>query len=182
MAVTDHIIAGCKKQDRASQKELYMQCYEQMMQVCMMYNQNADDAAACLNEAMYTVFSKIDRYNASGKIEAWIRRIVVNTCLNRIRRDTRFTHQALEYAEDNESAHDALQKLHAKELYSMVYSLPKTHSSVLLLFAVEGYKHDEIAQILDITPGTSRWYLNDARKKMKAMLQYSYQNEIHKNV
>ena len=173
----EEIIEGCKQRNVTAERELYNYCYRDMLRVCLMYNQNPDDAASCYNEAMHKVFKNIRNYEGRGPFMGWVRRIMVTTCLNRLRKEAKYEHKPLEFAEDIHSVDSMMENLNVKYLYEMLYSLPVTHRTVLVLNAVEGYRHKEIAEMLNISVTTSRWYLLDARNKMKVLLQKYSDNQ-----
>ena len=86
------IITGCKQQDPRSQEALYRGCYAGMIKLCIRYASDMDKAAAIYNEAMLKVFNTLHQFEGRGDFMAWVRRIVVNTCIDHCRKQTRFTH------------------------------------------------------------------------------------------
>jgi RNA polymerase sigma-70 factor (ECF subfamily) len=179
----EHIIEGCKQNKRQSQELLYKYCFQQMMKVCQRYHTNVDDAASSYNTAMYNVFVKINQYKNQGEFLGWVRRIMVNTCINTIKQHARFTSAELS---DQESQNfqikpEAYSSLESKEILAMVQQLPPTCKLVFNLNQMEGLSHEQVAEQLNISAGTSKWYLHEARKILKEKIQNKQKNEIRKN-
>jgi RNA polymerase sigma-70 factor, ECF subfamily len=179
----EQLIEGCKKADPLAQRRLYNHCLEQMMRVCLRYHSNEQDAAHCYNEAMFNVLSKINSYKNEGQFMGWVRRIMVNTCINLINRDKRNafteineTHQAEIYI-----APEAYQNMDARALLQMIQELPRQSALVFNLYVMEGYTHEQVGEMLDVPSGTSRWLLNKARTELKERMTKRIENENHKN-
>jgi RNA polymerase sigma-70 factor (ECF subfamily) len=172
-----HIIEGCMQQQPASQEVLYKQLYSEMMGVCSRYTYNEDDAAALYNEAMLKVFSKIKQYQFQGSFVGWVKRIVVNTCIDQCRKNTQFKNQ--QWVDEEKAEHVAIndficEQISANEILSFVHTLPKNTAFVFNMFVIEGYKHHEIASFLGITEGTSKWHLNEARRLLKDKILHHF--------
>lgn len=179
----EQLIEGCKKADPLAQRRLYNYCLEQMMRVCLRYHTNEQDAAHCYNEAMFNVLSKINSYKNEGQFMGWVRRIMVNTCINLINRDKRTafteineTHQAEIYI-----APEVYQDIDARALLQMIQELPRQSALVFNLYVMEGYTHEQVSEILAIPSGTSRWLLNKARAELKERMTKRIEHENHKN-
>jgi RNA polymerase sigma-70 factor, ECF subfamily len=180
-----HIIEGCVAQQAASQEALYMQLYPEMMSVCSRYTTNEQDAAALFNEAMLKVFAKIKQYQFQGSFNGWVKRIVINTCLDQCRRNTQFKNQ--QWVEVDKAEHIAIsdhihEQITAKEILQLVQQLPKNTALVFNMFVMEGYNHKEIAAYLGISDGTSKWHLNEARRKLKEKLEIEYGIQSNKKI
>lgn len=172
---------GCRNGDRLSQKQLYNYCFQVMMKVCIRYHANMDDAANSFNAAMLKVFQNIKQYRGEGDLMAWIRRIVVNTCLTAVKSQARFEYRELEEGLNVSFEPEVYQHLQAKEILDLVHELENTQRLVFNLFVMEGYTHDKIAQQLNIPKGTSKWYLHEARKQLKEKIKFLFKNEINSN-
>lgn len=181
----ENIIAGCIGNNPASQRQLYHYCFEQMMRVCLRYHQNTDDAAASYNEAMYKVFTKIHQYKQEGEFMGWLRRIVVNTCLNAIKQQARFTTVAVEVEQAEEQqlyvTPEAYSHLGSQDILRYIQELPRSSALVFNLYVMEGYTHEQIAVQLSISTGTSKWHLNNARELLKKKIKSMQQDESVKN-
>jgi RNA polymerase sigma-70 factor (ECF subfamily) len=169
-----HIINGCIANNKQSQEQMYSMMYAVMMKVCMRYTGNLDDAAVLYNEAMLKVFNKIKQYEFKGSFEGWVKRIVIHTCVDDCRKNARYNKQ--QWLDDTKALHIAIQpevysQLEANDIMQLVMQLPKNTASVFNLFVIDGYKHNEIATLLNISEGTSKWHLNEARRLLKIKLE-----------
>lgn len=170
------IIIGCIAKDRLMQKRLYEINYPEMMKVCRRYASNTDIAAGLYNDAMLKVFHNIHSYKEEGKIIGWIKRIVVNTCIDFVRLQTPFETKPLDanVADYMNIDNDVLQKLSNNEIRKIILEIPKQLATVFNLFVYEAYNHTEIGEILKIPSGTSRYYLSEARKLLQERITKNY--------
>ncbi|MDX5405111.1 MAG: sigma-70 family RNA polymerase sigma factor [Bacteroidota bacterium] len=154
---------------------MYRICYSPLMSVCSRYEKNKEDAEELLNLAFYKILTKIDKYSDGVPFEAWIRRITINTIIDEFRKKSRDKHLFLEKLEghvpvDSMDFNEAEQRFDAEELEEMIRQLPPVSQKVFNMYVVEGYNHKEIAEMLGISEGTSKWHLSTARKNVKQML------------
>ena len=166
------VLAGCKAGNSKSQEALYRSFYRSMMNLCLRYTKNDMDAMEALNTGFYKVFKNIQRYDpVQASLYTWIRTIVINSCL-----DMAGVHkknipvETLDDVMDAGVEPDVVSGLSATHLLGLVRKLPAATQAVFNLFIIEGYSHREIAVLLQITEGTSKWHISDARKKLQAML------------
>ncbi len=167
----EELIAGCLKNDRKSQEALYKQFFPVMMSMCLKHTRDRDKSMEILNDGFFKVFSKIQYYQNKGSFEGWIRRIIYHSIVDYYRANKK--HQNLVSPDDlvfKSVPEKATDILAVEDLFTLVDRLPKTTKDVFMLFAVEGYKHIEIAQILGISTGTSKWHLSNARKMLKELM------------
>jgi RNA polymerase sigma-70 factor (ECF subfamily) len=141
-----------------------------MFKVCKYYAEDRDEACDFLQEGFITVFRKLEKYQATGSLEGWIRRIIVNAALQAIRKKKTFQeHYDLIRIEQEElhaeEEHDF--SVNPQQVISWVNELPKKAGLILKLYAIEGYTHNEIAEILNVSVGTSKSQLNRARALLK---------------
>jgi RNA polymerase sigma-70 factor, ECF subfamily len=166
-----YIIEGCKKQERLMQKKLYEHCYRNMMKVCCRYTNDDELAASLFNDAMIKVFKSISNYKEDGKLLGWVKTIVVHTCIDHVRKKTPIALK--EYTEDyNDTTiveNEIIEKLDNVAIKEIINKLPKNAALVFNLFVYEQYSHNEIAELLNIPSGTSRYYLSEARSLLKNM-------------
>lgn len=169
----DSIIEGCKKGSRKAQEQLYRTYYKAMASLCLRYTQNDADAVEVLNTGFLKVFQNIQRYEpAQAGLYTWIRTIVMNSCLDFIKRRAKTLQgKDLEHAADVHIPADVVLKMNAGELLALVRELPPATGAVFNLYVLEGYSHKEIVQLLGISEGTSKWHLNAARKLLQQRLQ-----------
>ncbi len=166
------LISGCKNDDRKSQEQLYRSFYRVMMNLCLRYTRNEQDALEVLNSGFYNVFKNIHKYDASvGSLYTWIRSILVNRCLDHLRSRQQFENiEDIDSISPPEIQPEVIARLDAASLLSIVRTLPPATQAVFNLFVLDGYSHKEIAAMAGISEGTSKWHLNQARKKMKEMI------------
>ncbi len=132
---------------------------------------NDTAAQEVLNDAFFKIFTKLDQYSFQGAFEGWIRRIVVNTLMDHLRRNIKNDQNFKEVQpEDAYVNSEGVEKMSYKELLVLVNSLPDLQRAVFNLFVFENYSHKEIATFLDINENNSRWHLNDARRRLKEKL------------
>jgi RNA polymerase sigma factor (sigma-70 family) len=158
MQGNDQLIKGCLQQNRASQKELYQRFADTMLGVCYRYTKSQADAEDILQEGFVKVFKHLQQYRGEGELGAWIRRIMVTTALNYLKRNARYQGQL---AFDDVALHpvaddDPGLALDTKELVGLIRQLPTGYQLIFNLHVVEGYTHVEIGQMLGINEGTSR--------------------------
>ena len=167
------VIRGCLKNDRSAQEELYKRFYPAMMSLCLRYVRSREDAIEVLNDAFLKIFRQIGRYDAArGAIYTWMRKIVINTALDALRKQKAIRELEMRPGAEEEPGidNDALAKLSGDELLGMILRLPVTTRLVFNLYIVDGYAHREIASLLSISEGTSRWHLNDARRQLRMII------------
>jgi len=168
----DNLIQGCKKGDRQSQSRLYMQFASTMLVVCMRYSRTKEEAEEVMQEGFLQVFTKIHQYRGEGSFEGWIRKIMVNTSLQRLRSKP-FLSKVVSVDElqiGDLAPSLPIETLSAKELISLIQGLPPMYKAVFNLYVFEGMKHREIADLLGISEGTSKSNLSDARNLLQQEL------------
>ena len=166
---TPMLIQDCIAQNRNAQKALYNQYAPIAYAIIKRYTKHDVIADEMLNDAFYKIFTKISSYSGSGSFEGWIKKVVVNTVTDHLRKyikDQQVYH-AGELPEDVYMNDDIVGKLTYKELLAVVHELPDTQRMVFNLFVFEELKHKEISEELGISEVNSRWHLNDARRRLK---------------
>jgi len=168
----NNIIDGCKNQDRKAQEQLYRKFYRVMMTLCMRYTKNEADALEVLNTGFYKVFKNIARYDSSqASIYTWIRTIIINTCLDLIKKKgSQVETREIDDTITTDIPPDIISKMSANEILQLVRQLPPATQAVFNLYIIEGYDHNEIAGLMKISAGTSKWHLSEARKKLQKMM------------
>ena len=166
----DKIIQGCKNNDRASQEALYKIYFQMMMLMCMRYISDRDAAAAIVNDGFLKVFTRIDQYQNKGSFEGWIRRIIFRCLSDRVRKDANYLKFMV--FEDHEAMDrsNILSKLYEEDILKLIDQIPSASAEVFVLFAIQGYAHKEIAEQKNISIGTSKWHLSEARKKLRELI------------
>lgn len=167
------LIEGCKAGECWAQKAIYESYAPAMLAVCVRYLGEKETAKDVLQEGFIKLFRNIGAFVGTGNFGGWARRIFVNACLEYIRKN--HTYSLTETIDDHlhvlvEEEGDGIRKLSADELLFCITRLPKTHRAVFNLFAIEGYSHREIAEMLRITESTSRTFFSKARGMLKEMV------------
>ncbi len=173
--IPDKIIAGCKKGDGRSQEALYRLVAPVMYGLCLRYAGNEDDARDIMQDGFIKVFSKIGQYTGKGSLEGWIRRIMVNTALERYRGMVNMESIDEKITGNPELSHEeTIAKLTADEITEMISSLTPRYRMVFNLYAIEGYSHKEISEMMGISEGTSKSNLSRARAVLQEKLKILY--------
>ena len=165
------LIAGCLEQDRKDQKMLYKAFYGFAMGICLRYAGNRYEAAEIMNQGFFKVFKNLDKYNYDKPFKAWLGRIMMNASIDYYRSNLKMAYtEGLEKAEDVVQDDFPDKKLRYDDLLAMIQTLPQAYRTVFNLYAIEGYSHEEIGEILGISAGTSKSNLFKARDKLKKMV------------
>lgn len=164
---TDFVIA-LSRQERWAQQQLYELHYGKMMGICLRYAGSRDEALDLLHEGFIKAFQNIKKYKPGTSLAAWIRTIMVNTCIDYYRRNVRRRTEDLDtvYSASTDDP-DILSNLTEQEILAAVQELSPAYRAVFNLYVVEGYSHKEIGEALDITESTSRSNLVKARAKLQ---------------
>ncbi|RYF96182.1 MAG: RNA polymerase sigma factor [Chitinophagaceae bacterium] len=168
----DELVEGCRNNQRRAQEQLYRQFYRFAMTVALRYSRDESDAADILSHAFVKVFKSIHTYDSSkGALQTWIKRIVVNEGLDHIKSRERFSQNVeLETVPEPVISNAVLEQLGADEIMKLIHKLPPATHAVFILYAVEGYTHKQIAIKLNISEGTSKWHLSEARKSLQQQI------------
>lgn len=166
------LVEGCKQGSRQSQEQLYKLFAAKMLGVCMRYASSRMEAEDMLQNSFIKVFEKLADYRADGSFEGWMRRIMVHTSIEYYRKHHKMMQVVeLENLSDEPSINPlAAAKLGADDLLKLIAQLPPGYRIVFNMFAIEGYSHKEIGEILGISEGASKSQLSRARSILKAQL------------
>jgi len=170
----EELVRGCQRNDRHYQEALYRKYFASMMRMTMRYAHSQEQGVDIVNNGMMRVYKKIGQYSFKGSLEGWIRKLVYHSMADYFRkynREVRFLE-----LEDRDEARtpDGLNNLYVEDLLDLVERLPPATQEVFKLYAIEGYKHQEIANHLGISEGTSKWHLSTARQKLKELIEQHY--------
>ena len=184
----DHnLIKQCKTGQRHAQLLLYESCFPWLMQVCVRYMPDETEARAILNSGFMKILMNLNRYNPDVPFEAWGKRIMINTIIDAFRKSQskRRKVEIVEIDFAHESRHvdyNQAELLLDVEVYEkMIHQLPEIQRKVFNLFAIDGYTHAEIGDLLSMSTGTSKWYLNAARQNLKEMIAEKLRSESSPN-
>jgi RNA polymerase sigma-70 factor (ECF subfamily) len=165
------LVAGCLSNDRRTQELLYKTFYGRFWALCRRYTGDDDETAEVLNLGFLEIFKNIGKYSFQGSLEGWMRTVMVRSVADYFRRSTSYRKHILMEDKDEYVEEDALQNLYEGDLRQMIESLPENARIVFNLYAIDGYTHEEIGKLLSIPSGTSKWYLSEARKRLKTLLK-----------
>lgn len=168
----EYIIAGCLHNEPAAQRELYNRFSPKMLSVCYRFAQNREDAEDMLQESFIKVFTQIHTFQNKGAFEGWVRRIIVHTCINFLKKYRKFSDSVnldlAGYVHIEEETIPSI--MQAKQVTECIRLLPIGYRTVLNLYALEGYSHREIAGMLDIEESTSRSQYTRAKSMLENIL------------
>lgn len=165
------IIVSCGRNDRGAQERLYKLFYPKMMALAMRYVQDRSSAEDVVNMGFLKCFQKIDTFNFQGSFEGWLRKIVLRTALDSIKLNEKY-HDKMVFVEKEEYIErDHGERMYYDQLILLINQLPKTTKLVFNLSVLEGYQHKEIAALLGISEGTSKWHLSEGRRVLKEKIE-----------
>ncbi len=167
------IIEGCRKGNTSARRELYERYGGTMYGVCRRYVNDPATAEDLLHDGFITLYTKIGEFRGEGSFEGWCRRIFVNTALGYLRKRNPLSES--EQIETMYSLSDrqvsAVEKMSADELLACIGELPEGYRTILNLYAVEGYSHKEVAEMMGISENTSRSQYSRARVKLMEIMK-----------
>ena len=173
----DELIRQCKAGSLKYQELLYKQFYGYAMGIGLRYCSNRDDALEVVNDAFIKAFNSMGNYDITKPFKAWIRTIIVNTAIDRRRKDLKLQlNIELDYAAPLISHVNAIDNLNARDILNLMKELPPIQLAIFNLYEVDGYNHDEIADMLNIPASSSRVYLSRAKEKLRKMITTETQN------
>jgi len=166
------ILQGCLKNHAAAQRELYQRYSPKMLAVCFRFAHNREDAEDMLQDGFIKVFLQMHTFQSKGAFEGWIRRIMVHTCINHLKKNKRFNESVdLIQASSAQVREESIPSIvQAKQIVDCIRLLPIGYRTVLNLYAIEGYSHKEISGMLDIEESTSRSQYTRARQMLEDIL------------
>ena len=173
----NEIIGACRDGNRMAQRRLYEINKGKMFAVCLRYSRNRTDAEDILQEGFIKVFRDLHQYTGEGVFEGWMRKVIVNTALQHLRKQKRLPTEVtlenhefhLNYKED--IFDNDLQENRTQELLKLMQEMPDGFRTVLNLYILEGYSHQEISEICGISVGTSKSQLNRAKAFLRKQLE-----------
>ena len=166
------ILAGCLQNDPSAQRELYNRYSPRMLSVCYRFAQSREDAEDMLQEGFIKVFTQIHTFQNKGSFEGWVRRIIVHTCINFLKKYKKFSENIdLAYAGYIPVKEETVPSImQAKQVVECIRLLPVGYKTVLNLYAIEGYSHKEISEMLEIEESTSRSQYTRAKAMLENIL------------
>lgn len=161
----EQILQGCINREEKSQKAFYQFFSSSMFGICLRYSNTREDARDILQDGFVKVFTKLGQFSGKGSLEGWMKRIFINTALEHYRVNKVYQQQSdVDEAKKVASPALAIGNITQKEILAVMEKLPTGYRTILNLFAIEGYTHAEIAEMLGISEGTSKSQLSRARQ------------------
>lgn len=169
--ISPDIIEECKNYKRTAQKFIYEKLYSVMFAVCRRYIKNDEEIMEVLNDGFMILFQRIGQFKGEGSFEGWVRKIFINKAIDHYRMNKKYR-ETLQYVEEYKEEQvfvdtDIVSSYNIEDLYNAIHCLPPVYKIVFNLYAIDGFSHKEIAGKINITEGTSRWYLSESRKMLK---------------
>ncbi len=186
----EQMLTGSIRNNAAAQEAFYDRFSPRMLGVCYRFAKSREDAEDMLQEGFIKIFTQLSQYRNEGSLEGWIRRVIVHTCINVLKKNKKFTDTVdITYAQGFHTNEDLIPSLlQAKQIVECIRSLPLGYRTVLNLYAIEGYSHKEIGVMLEIGESTSRSQYTRAKAmleeilvKRKVMDKSQYKNNYGKS-
>lgn len=181
MSISDKIIRGCISKNRNDQKKIYEKLYPVLMGICMRYTKDSQEAKDVLHDGFIKILNNVNTYHFNGSFEGWAKKIIVNTAIDRYRKNKKKTR--LQYEENIEEdiavtseELDIYKHMEASEIMKMVQKLAPSQRTAINLYLVEGFTHQEIADRLGISIGASKSNLFKAKRAMTNKLKNTIEN------
>ena len=173
----EQLVKLCLQGNNSAQERLYNLFAPKMWTVCLRYMKNEEEAQDVLQMGFVKVFKNLQTFNQSGSLDGWIRKIIINTALDNIRKNKKFENNiqwdAISYQQED-NAGNVLHKLAAEDLMQLINELPTGFKTVFNLYAIEGYSHKEIAQMLNVTESTSKSQYSRAKALLRKIIKEKY--------
>jgi RNA polymerase sigma factor (sigma-70 family) len=169
------ILEGCRRQERASQYRLYTGFYAYSMSIVRRYIRHPETAEEVINDAFFKLFTKFDLFSGAQLFRPWLRRILINTAIDRLRSEMRHPlMEEIQNAQEADADQGLIEALTYEQVLKMLDKLPPSYRTVFNLFVVDGFSHEEIAETLQISIGASKSNLSRARQHLKTYLSEEY--------
>lgn len=173
----EEIISQCKKGSLKHQELLYKQFYGYAMGISLRYSLNRDDALEVVNDSFIKIFNAINNFNSDKPFKAWLRTILVNTAIDRRRKELKFQlNIELNDAVPLITEAKAIESLNVQDILKLMQLLPAIQLTIFNLYEIDGYNHDEIAVLLSIPASSSRVYLSRAKERLRNLLRAEAEN------
>jgi RNA polymerase sigma factor (sigma-70 family) len=174
----DDLIRRCKNGDVKHLEMLYKHFYGYAMGIGLRYCVSRDDALEVVNDSFIKLFNSIAQYSDDKPFKAWLRRIIVNTAIDKYRKEKKHLwNEDLEMAEHVGQNATVIEQINAREILDLLNKLPEMHRTIFNLYEIDGYSHDEIATMLAIPASSSRVYLTRGKEKLRSLINQTESNE-----
>lgn len=176
------LIEGCLKGNRKSQNELHRKFYGFAMGIVIRYVNNKDEAIEIVNDGFFKVLTKLNKYSIHLSFLGWVKKIMINTAIDAYRKTVNHVpFVEISYAKNQNLDASVLEEMSERELIHAIQQLPPSYRAVFNLYVIEGYKHHEIADKLNISIGTSKSNLAISKRKLQKYLKMNQDKEKFRN-
>lgn len=167
------LINGTKKRDAWAEQQLYALLYKHLFKVPLAYCKDKDEATLVFNHSMLYIFEQIKTFDSATDLLKWAHRIIKNDCIDQIRKNTVYQNKlsAIGKPEKTWINNNAITELNMEEILACIQELENSYRLCFVLFELEGYSHKKIANQLNISQNTSKWYLAEAKKKLIILIE-----------
>lgn len=166
----NEIIELCLKGNRKGQLLLYRYCYVYLMSICYRYIKNEEERVSVINICMMQILTNLDKYNITFPFFSWVKKIMINTIINEYRKNKRYN-EYIDIKDTDDYKNNYFEqddfRYDTEWIEEIIDTLPDTYKKVFMLYVVDGYKHQEISELLKFSENTSKWYLSEARKLLQ---------------
>lgn len=178
MPIDVDLLEACIKGKKKAQKELYEACFMFLMPICMRYHNNKNDARAIYNVAFLKILKNLEKLDIEKvPFIAWARRVMTNTLIDEYRKEKKYKENISKREDERELEYHSSpvfnninSQFEVQSIMNLLNQLKPATKQVFILYAIEGYTHKEIGEILDMSTGTSKWHLSIARKELQEFI------------
>jgi RNA polymerase sigma-70 factor (ECF subfamily) len=168
----ENLRQGCLERHPLAQKYLYNRYFGRLLGIAMRYTSDRDEAIGVLNQAFLKIFTNMDQYSGMGSFDGWMAKVVLHTSIDHVRSQVTYRRSIYFHTEaDGRVLNEGLEQLQTEDIFRLIQQLPPATRTVFSLYVVDGYKHSEIAEMLGIDEGTSKWHLFQARRLLQERLE-----------
>jgi RNA polymerase sigma factor (sigma-70 family) len=175
MNIDIDLITACINRERKAQYELYKLTYRYLMSICVRYTGSYEEAQEALNTGFLKILNNLEKYKSHIPFKTWIRKVIINVLIDEYRKEKAHK-ETIEYKPDyaesaaHASINEAIARMNVEEIHRYIMKLPPVSQRVFNLYVIDGFEHKEIAAMLGISEGTSKWHLHHSREQLKVML------------
>lgn len=161
-----HLVKGCKDNDRRTQELVYKKYFPAILSMCRKYTTDEDELISIINDGFLKVYIKIGQFEGTGSFEGWIKRLVFTSLSDYFRKKNRGVKfiELGEFMGNQQEESNALSDLYFEDVVKNLSLLPEASKRVFILYHMEGYSHSDISEKMNISEGTSKWHVHNARK------------------
>jgi RNA polymerase sigma factor (sigma-70 family) len=172
--MNEQLLLDCKKQQRDAQRQVYEKLAPRLYRTCKRYLKREEEIEEALADAFFTIFTKIDQLKEMKAFENWARKIAINQCLLTLKKKVNFNMYIDDIKVSEQPTVSEMSDLEEEDLMKSLSSIPEGCRTIFSLFVIEGFAHKEIAEMLNISEGTSKSQLNVAKTKLKDLVNNLY--------